>query len=121
MDVQLINLEGSDARLGKARAALDAAGIPFRRLPAFDGRKLRPDELPLYDAERASRDYGRKLTGEAALAAQERHFHLCFRSALLHTLLAQAGISARRQKAQTRFGQTFALSLFCILRILDLQ
>lgn len=63
MDVQLINLEGSNARLGKARAALDAAGIPFRRLPAFDGRKLRPNELPLYDAERASRDYGRKLTG----------------------------------------------------------
>lgn len=63
MDVQLINLDGSDARLAKASAALMAEGIAFRRMSAFDGRKLLPEALPLYDAARATRDYGRNLTG----------------------------------------------------------
>lgn len=62
-EVLLINLDGSEARLASASAALAAAGIAFRRLPAFDGRKLRPEELPLYDAAEASRRFGRRLTG----------------------------------------------------------
>lgn len=63
LDVQLINLDGSDARLTRATAALQAAGIPFRRLPAFDGRGKRPEDLPLYDPAAAMRSFGRKLTG----------------------------------------------------------
>ena len=63
LDVQLINLDGSDARLATASAALTAAGIPFRRLPAYDGRGKRPEDLPLYDAAQAKRSFGRLLTG----------------------------------------------------------
>lgn len=63
LDVQLINLDGSDARLATATAALNAAGIPFRRLPAYDGRGKRPEDLPLYDAAQARRSFGRLLTG----------------------------------------------------------
>lgn len=63
LDVQLINLDGSDARLASATAALTAAGIPFRRLPAYDGRGKRPEDLPLYDAGQARRRFGRLLTG----------------------------------------------------------
>lgn len=63
LDVQLINLDGSDARLTRATAALQAAGIPFRRLPAFDGRGKHPEDLPLYDPAAAMRSFGRKLTG----------------------------------------------------------
>lgn len=63
LDVQLINLDGSDARLTRATAALQAAGIPFRRLPAFDGRGKRPEDLPLYDPAAAMRSFGRKMTG----------------------------------------------------------
>lgn len=63
LDVQLINLDGSDARLAAATAALTAAGLPFRRLPAYDGRGKRPEDLPLYDPTGAMRLFGRKLTG----------------------------------------------------------
>lgn len=63
LDVQLINLDGSDVRLARATAALQSAGIPFRRLPAFDGRGKRPEDLPLYDPAAALRSFGRKLTG----------------------------------------------------------
>jgi glycosyl transferase family 25 len=63
MLTQLINLAGSDARLAVATDVLDRAGIRFVRLPAFDGRALRPEELPLYDANLALRGFGRRLTG----------------------------------------------------------
>ncbi|MDR0808941.1 MAG: glycosyltransferase family 25 protein [Gemmobacter sp.] len=62
-EVLLINLDGSAARLAQAAAVLAAAGIAFQRLPAFDGRGLRPDELPLYSAAGAVRCFGRALTG----------------------------------------------------------
>lgn len=63
LDVQLINLDGSDARLASATAALNAAGLPFRRLPAYDGRGKRPEDLPLYDPAATRRRFGRLLTG----------------------------------------------------------
>lgn len=63
LDIQLINLDGSDNRLASAAAALAQAGLTFRRMPAFDGRKTPPEDLPLYDAREAMRMFGRKLTG----------------------------------------------------------
>lgn len=59
----LINLEGSDERLARATAQLAAAGLEFRRIAAFDGRRLKPEDLPLYDAMRAEKVFGRRLTG----------------------------------------------------------
>lgn len=61
--VYLINLDGSDERLSAATAQLDAAGLTFERLPAFDGRKLRVDEFPGYDAKAAIRYMGRPMRG----------------------------------------------------------
>lgn len=58
---QVINLDGSTARMASAAAALDAAGIAFVRLPAFDGRGM--TDLPLYDRVAALRRFGRELTG----------------------------------------------------------
>lgn len=60
---QVINLDGSDSRLRAAEAECSAAGIPFNRLPAFDGRGKAPETLPLYDRSRAVRVFGRALTG----------------------------------------------------------
>lgn len=59
----LINLEGSDERLARSTAQLTAAGLEFQRLAAFDGRLLRPEDLPMYDLARAQRVFGRRLTG----------------------------------------------------------
>lgn len=59
----LINLDGSTERLQSATAQLNAAGIGFERVPAFDGRNLTPDQFPDYDAEAALRYMGRPLRG----------------------------------------------------------
>ena len=59
----LINLEGSHERLARSTAQLTAAGLEFQRLAAFDGRLLRPEDLPMYDVTRAQRVFGRRLTG----------------------------------------------------------
>lgn len=61
--VFVINLDGSDDRLASASAQLGAAGLAFERLPAFDGRSLRPEEFPDYDARAAQRYMGRPLRG----------------------------------------------------------
>jgi glycosyl transferase family 25 len=61
LTAQVINLDGSDARWASATAELTAAGIPFTRLPAFDGRGR--SDLPLYDPAAALRRFGRHLTG----------------------------------------------------------
>lgn len=61
--VYLINLDGSDDRLRSAKAQLDVAGITFQRVPAFDGRKLRIDEFPDYDAKAAFAYMGRPMQG----------------------------------------------------------
>ena len=63
LDVFLINLDGSDARLAHAKAALDVAGIGFQRIAAFDGRGKQPGQLPMYDEARALRVFGRMLSG----------------------------------------------------------
>lgn len=61
--IYLINLDGSDARLHSARQQLDAAGLAFERVPAFDGRGLCANRFPDYDAEAALRYMGRPLGG----------------------------------------------------------
>lgn len=59
----LINLDGSDARLARASAGLNAAGLAFTRIPAFDGRGKAPEDLPRYNPDVAQRGFGRKLVG----------------------------------------------------------
>ncbi len=59
----LINLDSSTERLAVASAQLKAAGIPFERLSAFDGRQLDPTTRPEYDEARAMSWFGRKLSG----------------------------------------------------------
>lgn len=61
--VYLINLDGSDDRLHSASAQLDAAGLSFQRVPAFDGRGLTIDQFPDYDAEVALHYLGRPMRG----------------------------------------------------------
>ena len=63
LPVYLINLDGSDDRLRAARAQLDAAGIAFQRVPAFDGRALRVEDFPDYDPRTALAYMGRPLRG----------------------------------------------------------
>ena len=63
LGIWLINLDGSDQRLARSAASLAAAGLPFARLPAFDGRKLTKAEFPLYDARATLARFGRDLTG----------------------------------------------------------
>ncbi|MCJ1901195.1 MULTISPECIES: glycosyltransferase family 25 protein [Paracoccus] len=59
----LINLDGSDERLRSASRQLDEAGVPFERVPAFDGRALRVEEFPDYDPAGAMAYMGRPLRG----------------------------------------------------------
>ena len=59
----VINLEGSDARLQAATAALHAQGATFTRHPAFDGRGKEVADLPHYAPQAALRSMGRALTG----------------------------------------------------------
>lgn len=61
--VYLINLEGSDDRLRKATRSLVAEKLPFTRVPAFDGRTLRPEEFPDTDRAAAMAYMGRPLRG----------------------------------------------------------
>lgn len=59
----LINLDTSTSRLASARNELDVAGIPFERVPAFDGRRSDPGTFPEYDERKALSWFGRKLSG----------------------------------------------------------
>lgn len=59
----LINLDGSDARLASATGQLNAQAIPFTRIPAYDGRKLDPETLDIYDGKAAVGYMGRPLRG----------------------------------------------------------
>lgn len=61
--VLLINLDGSDARLQRSAEQLAAIGVPFERVPAFDGRKLDPATFPDCDYDRALRFMGRPIRG----------------------------------------------------------
>ncbi len=61
--VYVINLDGSDARMASAKAQLDAAGIAFERVAAFDGRRLTTKDFPGYDAKGALSYMGRSLRG----------------------------------------------------------
>lgn len=59
----LINLDDSTDRLAAADAQLQAAGLPYQRISAFDGRGRDPRSIPEYDEGRTVRFYGRPLTG----------------------------------------------------------
>ena len=61
--VYLINLDGSDDRLREASGQLESAGVTFERVAAFDGRGLRIEEFPDYDAKGARTYMGRPLRG----------------------------------------------------------
>lgn len=61
--IQVINLDGSADRLASAQAQLQAQGLAFQRLPAFDGRGKPPRDLPRYRPWRALLWFGRPLTG----------------------------------------------------------
>ncbi|TNC74176.1 glycosyltransferase family 25 protein [Rubellimicrobium roseum] len=59
----LINLDGSDERLALATRALEAQGLGFERVAAFDGRGVPPASLPGYDEAGALAYMGRTLRG----------------------------------------------------------
>lgn len=59
----LINLDGSDARLQSATRQLQAQGIAFERVPAFDGRGRDLASIAQYDPEGAQAYMGRPLRG----------------------------------------------------------
>lgn len=59
----LINLDDSRERLEDARAQLQKVGLPFTRVSAYDGRKVNPDDLPVYDSSRAYAYLGRAMVG----------------------------------------------------------
>lgn len=61
--IYLINLDGSDERLETATTCLSHQGIDFRRISAFDGRKIDPVGYPEYDEVKALSYMGRKLAG----------------------------------------------------------
>ncbi|PID66178.1 MAG: glycosyl transferase [Gammaproteobacteria bacterium] len=59
----LINLDDSTERLCQASQQLQAAGVSFERVPAFDGRNIQVADIKEYD-EKASVSYmGRGLKG----------------------------------------------------------
>lgn len=59
----LINLDDNTERFDTASQQLAAQGIEFIRVSAFDGRKLRPMDHPLYNQQRCHDYMGRELVG----------------------------------------------------------
>ena len=63
LPIYLINLDGSHERLASASSQLDAAGLSFERVAAFDGRGRAVSEFPDYDAKATLHNMGRPLRG----------------------------------------------------------
>jgi len=64
-DVLVINLDGSDERLESVRHMLDSEAVPWRRMPAVDGRHGMPEGAYSYDQASAIIRHDRPLnTGE---------------------------------------------------------
>ncbi len=63
LDVYVINLDGSNDRLEAITGRLAAYGVTFKRVSAFDGRKLDLSTVADYDENRAERYMGRSLVG----------------------------------------------------------
>lgn len=59
----LINLDGSDARLASATAAMTAQGLTWERVSAVDGRGRAPESFAEYDDAACLRYSGRRLRG----------------------------------------------------------
>lgn len=59
----LISLDKADARLADATRQLDAAGMVFERVAAFDGRDLTIEAFPDYDDQRTRQFLGRSMRG----------------------------------------------------------
>ena len=63
----VINLDGSDRRMGEICAELDREGLAFTRVAAVDGRNREASSFPQYQAQRAVSFLGRELlSGEVA-------------------------------------------------------
>lgn len=63
MTFYVINLDGSDERLHNVSQTLQAQGIAFTRIAAFDGRGADPIQFAEYDARKTLAYMGRALTG----------------------------------------------------------
>ena len=61
--VYLINLDGSDERLGTISASLAKHNIAFERVSAVDGRKFDVQSLDIYQEQEALSYMGRQLVG----------------------------------------------------------
>lgn len=59
----LINLDDSKHRLEAATKELNSYGIDFTRVPAYDGRCLKPTSIDSYNEEQALKHMGRPLLG----------------------------------------------------------
>lgn len=59
----VINLDDSAARLARIAAQFAALGRGFERVPAIDGRRFGPGDVPAYDEPAARRFMGRALLG----------------------------------------------------------
>ena len=59
----LINLDESEERFRSASLELSKADVYFVRVPAFDGRNIRPEEINEYDESAALKAMGRELSG----------------------------------------------------------
>ncbi|RKG39477.1 glycosyltransferase family 25 protein [Acinetobacter rongchengensis] len=61
VETYLINLEGSDERLERATAQLQAVNWPFERFAAYDGRGKALSSFENYDDQLAQQTLGRRL------------------------------------------------------------
>mgnify|MGYP003592898463 CR=1 FL=1 len=59
----VINLDDSTERLQSVDEQLKQHGITYQRVPAFDGRKMRPCDCKLYNEKKAISYMGRSLLG----------------------------------------------------------
>jgi glycosyl transferase family 25 len=59
----LINLDSSTERLSIASAALEKQGAQFTRIPAYDGRRTNPADVPEYSSAKTRAYMGRDLNG----------------------------------------------------------
>ncbi|WP_010112649.1 glycosyltransferase family 25 protein [Acinetobacter sp. P8-3-8] len=61
VETYLINLEGSDERLARATAQLQAVNWPFERFSAYDGRGKELSSFENYDDQATQQALGRRL------------------------------------------------------------
>lgn len=62
LPIFLINLAGSDDRLAASQRQLEAAGLSFTRIEAYDGRGKAATSFKAYDPDAAFAFFGRQMT-----------------------------------------------------------